>query len=64
MFGYHECHWLMPISMALFWGTIIYMIFSNNDSTTKTVSAADIAKKRYANGEISVEELNEIKKNL
>ncbi|MEG3222019.1 hypothetical protein PD716_15505 [Vibrio gigantis] len=40
------------------------MIFSNNDSTTKTVSADDIAKKRYANGEISVEELNEIKKNL
>ncbi|MBW3695360.1 SHOCT domain-containing protein [Vibrio sp. T187] len=67
MYGFHECSWMMPISMALFWGLIIYLIvsaFKGAKSDDKPESAAEVAKKRYASGAITADELNEIKKNL
>ncbi|MGY3568691.1 SHOCT domain-containing protein [Vibrio paucivorans] len=64
MYGFHGMSWLMPISMMLFWGAIIYLIFSYGKDSNKAESSINIAKRRYASGEITVEELNEIKKHL
>ena len=56
--------------MVLFWGGLIALIVwgitklsRRNGSTTKQ-DPLDIAKERYAKGEISEEEFNQIKKDL
>ncbi|PWI33201.1 electron transporter RnfE [Vibrio albus] len=55
--------------MFLFWIlliiAIIWLVFSSkNRNNSPTETALDIAKKRYAAGEITKEELDEIKRNL
>jgi|JTFP01.1.fsa_nt_gb putative membrane protein len=57
------------VSMMLMWIVIIGLVFwaifsSKGTSSLRGESPLDIAKKRYAKGEISQEELNEIKRNL
>ncbi|QUM75688.1 SHOCT domain-containing protein [Moritella sp. 24] len=64
MFGFHEFNWLMPISMAIFWGLIFYVLFSGLEKKVGVESPVDIAKRRFANGDITAEELDEIKKKL
>ncbi|NQZ92516.1 MAG: SHOCT domain-containing protein [Moritella sp.] len=64
MFGFHEFHWLMPISMAIFWGLLFYLLFSGLNKKVSVESPVDIAKRRFASGDISAEELDEIKKKL
>jgi len=64
MFGFHEFNWLMPISMAIFWGLIFYLLFSGLEKKVSVESPVDIAKRRFANGDINAEELDEIKKKL
>jgi len=64
MFGFHEFNWLMPISMAIFWGLIFYVLFSGLEKKVSVESPVDIAKRRFANGDITAEELDEIKKKL
>ena len=58
------------IWMILFWGVIIALIIwvvkrltKNTDSNNKK-NPLDIAKERYARGEITKEEFEEIKKTL
>lgn len=64
MFGFHEFHWLMPISMAIFWGLLFYLLFSGLNKKLSVESPVDIAKRRFASGDISAEELDEIKTKL
>lgn len=72
------CHdgtsWWMVLWMVAFWGAIfalavwgISRLIKHSKSEASTVherSALDIAKERYARGEISREELEQIKKDL
>ena len=66
-FGFFGFGWLW---MILFWGLIISLIvwavtkISQRDSLELTTSYIEIAKKRYAKGEISKEEFEQIKKDL
>lgn len=64
MFGFHEFNWLMPISMAIFWGGVFYFLFSGLEKKVSVEAPVDIAKRRFANGDISAEELDEIKTKL
>ncbi|EDM68843.1 hypothetical protein PE36_19600 [Moritella sp. PE36] len=64
MFGFHEFHWLMPISMVIFWGLLFYLLFSGLNKKLSVESPVDIAKRRFASGDISAEELDEIKTKL
>jgi len=54
--------WIVIIVLAYF--LIKSLIEHNNKSSSGGKSALDIAKERYAKGEITKEELEEIKKNL
>ena len=56
--------------MVIFWGGLIALIIwgikklTQRDSSTSKRDPLDIAKERYAKGEISEAEFNQIKKNL
>jgi len=62
------------IFILLFWGTIIALVVwginklrergGASTSSTEKYIALDIAKERYAKGEISQEDFEQIKKNL
>jgi putative membrane protein len=64
--------WLMPIFFIIFWGLVIWGIValvrglsgSRGSDSSKTDSALEILKKRYARGEINKEEYDEKKKDL
>jgi len=68
--------WMMfgGIFMLLFWGAIIALVVwgisklrergGSGTGTTEKRDPLDIAKERYAKGEISHEEFEQIKKNL
>lgn len=61
--------WFGGIGMFILWGGLIGLIiwgvvrFSGRDSSTKN-TALSAAEERYARGEISKEEFEQIKKNL
>jgi putative membrane protein len=57
------------LMMVAFWGGIIWLIVwavrrSTGSSQVEGRNALDIAKERYARGEITREQFEEIKKNL
>lgn len=64
MFMFHEFNWLMPISMAIFWGLFFYLLLSGLEKKVDVESPINIAKRRFAAGDITTEELDEIKKKL
>jgi putative membrane protein len=74
MWGWHEgMGWWMAfggIFFILFWGGVIALIVwgiskaSNRGETSEKKRPLEIAKERYAKGEISKEEYEDIKKEL
>jgi putative membrane protein len=54
--------WIVIIVLAYF--LIKSLIQKNKTGSVEVKSASDVAKERYAKGEITKEELDEIKKNL
>jgi putative membrane protein len=74
MWGWHEgMGWWMTfggILFVLFWGAIIALVIwgiskvTKKDDTSKKANPLDIAKERYAKGEISKEEFDKIKQDL
>jgi putative membrane protein len=62
--------WWMWLIMVVFWGAVIALIvwgikqFSGRSGGVGNSKAIDIAKERYAKGEISQEEFEKIKKTL
>jgi len=62
--------WWMIIWMVIFWGGLIALIvwvvkkLTERSSSTSKHDPLDIAKERYAKGEISREEFEQIKKDL
>lgn len=69
--GYGHMGGVMGLGGFLFWfivfaviAFILKSLAGKDHSGQPNESALDIAKKRYARGEISKEELDEIKKNL
>jgi putative membrane protein len=75
MWGWHDgIGWWMVFWMVLFWGVIVALVVwgvkkltergSSGSSTSEKRDPLDIAKERYARGEISREEFEQIKKDL
>ncbi|QUM75689.1 hypothetical protein HWV00_05250 [Moritella sp. 24] len=62
MFGFYAFNSVMPISIAVFWGVIIYLLFSTIDKQVGVESSTDIATREFADSDASVEELDDIKK--
>lgn len=72
IFGFGFNSLIMTIMMFIFWIGFIFLIvwlvkqstnsINNGDSNTKTDSAMDILKERYAKGEIDKKEYEEKKK--
>ncbi|MFK5882188.1 MAG: SHOCT domain-containing protein [Sulfurospirillum sp.] len=60
--------WLFPLIGLGIFLYVVYMIFNrtniNNNFGTKSESALEVLKKRYARGEISKEEFEDMKKSL
>ena len=63
--------WWMWLMMIIFWGIIIGLVIWGINALTRRTggggggsNALDIARERYAKGEISHEEFEKIKKNL
>ena len=52
------------LAMFVFWFILIYLIFSIFNNKEEESSAIDILKKRFAKGEITKEQFDEIKKSL
>ena len=74
MWGWYTgWHWWMALGgifFVLFWAAVIFLLiwavrrFSRNSATYEPRSALDIAKERYARGEITKEQFDQIKKDL
>lgn len=58
--GFHPYGWIFQLLILVLVGLVIYWVLRGN----RKESAVDIAKKRYAKGEISGKELRKIKKEL
>lgn len=59
--------WLFPLIGFGIFLYVIYMIFNKtniNNNSTNSESALEVLKKRYARGEISKSEFEEMKKDL
>jgi putative membrane protein len=62
--------WIGGIFMFLFWGGLIALViwgvnrFTERDKAVRTHTPIDVAKERYARGEISREEFDQIRKDL
>ena len=52
------------VAMFIFWFILIYLIFSLFNNKEEESSALDILKKRFAKGEITKEQFDEMKKSL
>jgi len=69
-FGYSPFGWMGFLSMFLWWGVIVLAVvllfrwLRDRGNTGGTKSALDIAKDRYARGEIDKKDFEEIKKEL
>ncbi|MDF0534925.1 SHOCT domain-containing protein [Shewanella sp. A32] len=65
-YGFGFSHIFMIIIWVAIIGSIVWLLFSAKSyrSNTSEETPLDIAKKRYAKGEITKEELDEIKRNL
>jgi putative membrane protein len=65
-------HWWMWLLMVLFWGGIIALViwavknfsWRQSDAPTTNSKALDIARERYAKGEISKDEFEQLRKDL
>ncbi len=72
MMGGFGWWWFMPIFMIIFWGLVIWGIVAlvrslsepRGSDSSKTDSALDVLKKRYARGEINKKEFKEKKSDL
>ncbi len=72
MMGGFGWWWLMPIFFVIFWGLVIWGIValvrglsgSGGSDSSRSDSALEVLKKRYARGEINKEEYEEKKKGL
>ncbi len=63
--GFGIGHFSMMLFLIAIIGLIIWAVFSSKVThSVEKESPLDIAKKRYARGEISQKELEEIKRNL
>ena len=62
--------WWMIAWMVIFWGGLIALIvwrikkLTERDSSTPKHNPLDVARERYAKGEISTEEFEQLKKDL
>jgi len=62
--------WFGGIGMFIFWGGVIALVvwlivrLTGRDKVTNNNTAIDLARKRYAEGEITREEFEQIKKDL
>ncbi len=71
MYGHMMGGWVMPFGMlgvGLFWLVVIYVVIRGFDHNgfigNKQQNSIDILNKRLANGEITVQEYEEIKRKL
>ncbi len=72
MMGGFGWWWFMPIFFIIFWGLVIWGIVAlvrglsgpRGYDSSKTDSALEVLKKRYARGDISKEEFEDKKKDL
>jgi putative membrane protein len=55
---------IIPISILIIIFIFLYLILRNTSRSNKLESPLEIAKKRYALGEVSKSELDQIKKDL
>jgi len=53
-----------PLLFLLIIGIVLYFIFGKKYKTKHSKSALDIAKERYAKGEVTKEEFEQIKKDI
>ena len=64
------CMWFGGIGMFIFWGGVIALIvwgivrLTKHESITTKHTPLDIAKERYARGEITKEQFEQIKRDL
>ena len=66
---WHSGMWIYPLIMLTVMSVVIYFIFGRGGWKPprygeRTETALDILKKRYARGEISKEEFEQVKKDL
>ncbi|MBR9874310.1 SHOCT domain-containing protein [Vibrio sp. J1-1] len=64
LYGFGFGHIFMMIIWLVIIGGIAWLLFSAKNSSNTVETPLDIAKKRYAKGEITKEELEEIKRQL
>jgi putative membrane protein len=73
MMYWHDFSWWMVfgmIFMVLFWGSIIWLVVwgiqraTHRSHSPSNMSPLDIAKERYAKGEITREQFEQFKKDL
>lgn len=67
MYGYYGMGYFGWIWMVLFWGAVIWFIVwlvRQGHEPQHNDSAMDILKQRYAKGEISKKEFDEMKKEM
>ena len=68
--GFGPFSWIGVVWMVLFWGAIIALIvwavkrFTSGSDSNRKNDALDIARERYARGDISKEEFDQIRKSL
>ena len=57
--------WLMPVlTFVLFWGGVLYLANRVTKTPRDSDSALEILKKRYARGELSKEEFEEMRREV
>jgi len=66
--GYHyDWGWMWfnhPLILLLLVAVIVYLVFFRKPASSYSETSLDIAKKRYAKGEITKDEFEQIKKDV